>query len=260
MIRHQILLSSSYSEGTRICLDFTDSDYHVVKDAIDRVSKAYDGKRVSFSVHTIHTDSADWSSVVKKDPYFDDVHLVETVEEFVEKIQKDRYLDGVDVAKYILSTQDCTHTRIQKLAYMCYADYLCKTKEQLFKDKIYAFEYGPVVGSIYQTLRGYSKEHPTKYIDDTKTFRRADISAQIKSRILFAEDGDEKLKSMEETLKKFDSVSTEDLIKLTHMEKTPWSVATERRRSQDDDSYYTPIKDEDILEYHSNEEVSIQPQ
>jgi len=253
MIKHQILLSSSYSEGTRICLDFPDCDQAVVKDAIDRINMAYDGKAVYFSTHTVHTDSADWSSVVEKDPYFDDVRVIGTVDDFVMMIQKDRYLVGLDVAKYILSKQSCTHTRIQKLTYMCYADYLCKTGDRLFVDNIYAFEHGPVIDSVYQALRDHSKEHPAEPIDSDKMISRMDLLAQIRSRILFAEDGEEKLRSIEETLKKYDPISTDNLVKITHSKQSPWDVTCERAHERHDAHIYLTMEDDDIRTYHHNE-------
>jgi len=256
MIKHQILLSSSYSKGSRICLDFPDCDYSVVKGAIDRVSSAYDGKRVSFSTHTIHTDSADWSSVVERDPYFDDVQVVETVDEFVKIIQEDRYLDGIDVAKYILSKEACTHTKVEKLTYICYADYLCSTGKKLFEDKVFAFMYGPVVDTVFQTLRDYSKEKPSTVIDDTVVFSKMNISIQMRSRILFAEDGEEKLASIEKTLSKYRFITGKELVDLTHRENTPWEVTVRKHKDPFGGKCHLKIRDSDIKKYHHFEELS----
>ena len=254
MIKHQILLSSSYSRGSRICLDYPDCDYSIVKDAIDRVSSAYDGKRVSFSTHTIHTDSVDWSSVVEKDPYFDDVKVVDTVDEFVKIIQEDRYLDGIDVAKYILTKEACTHTKVEKLTYMCYADYLCSTGKKLFEDRVFAFKYGPVVDSVYKAFREHSKEKPSTAIDDMTVLSKMNLSIQMRSRILFAEDGEEKLASIERTLGKYKSISGMDLVDLTHRENTPWEV-TVRGRKDPFDGKHLKIRDSYIKKYHCFEEL-----
>lgn len=61
---------------------------------------------------------------------------------------------------YILARHTCTHLELEKLGYMCYADYLCRTGKKLFKDTVYAFKYGPVVESVYEKYKG------TKEIED----------------------------------------------------------------------------------------------
>lgn len=251
MIKHQILLSSSYSEGTRICLHFTDCDTGTIRDAMDRINSAYGGKRVSFSTHMIHTDSSSWESVVERDPYFDDVRVISDVDEFVRTIQKDRYLEGIDVAKYILSKENCTHTRIEKLTYMCYADYICRTGDRLFSDKVYAFKFGPVVETVYRAFRDYSKEHSGLKIDEKKEYS-VDLMLQMRSRILFSEDGDRKLESIDDTLKRYKGTSTDELVDLTHREGSPWYVTYMGR--QQPPRRYTVISDENIIRHHHSEE------
>ena len=257
MIRHQIILSSSYSEGVRICLDFPECSPEDLKTAIEKISSAYDGKRVSFSTHMVHTDSYDWDSVIEKDPYFDDVRVIDSVDDFVEIIKKDRYLTGMDVAKYILSKQKCTHTRLEKLTYMCYADYLCATKEKLFDDEIYAFQYGPIVESVYKQFREYSKEHPGAIIDDEKddgSCYSLDLRIQMRSRILFSEDGEKKLDSIDRTIDRYYSMKTDQLVELTHTEGSPWHITKSKKRILFEALPYIKIADDDIMKYHHAEE------
>lgn len=71
--------------------------------------------------------------------------------------KKDRKLKGIDVAKYILSKTPCTQLKLQKLVYLCFADYLCDTGKELFTDKIYAFKYGPVVDLTHKDNAPWSK-------------------------------------------------------------------------------------------------------
>ena len=127
-------------------------------------------------------------------------HVKISLEEFIKLIQKDRQLQGIDIAKYILSKIKCTQLKLQKLVYLCFADYLCDTGKKLFTDKIYAFKYGPVVDTVYKKYREYGY----KSIDDeTGDIDSKNISEMpSKSRILFAEDGTEKISSIEKTLQK----------------------------------------------------------
>ena len=249
MIRHCIILSSSYSTGRRICLHYTGDDYSKIDDAITKIRGTYDGKIVPYSTYIVHTDLPDWESVIDKDPYFDDVEVIDTLDEFVERISRDRYLKGLEVARYIMSKYQCTHTRLEKLTYMCYADYLCSTGERLFEDKIYAFDHGPVIDSVYKTFSSESREHPCCTLDPTKILKGESLSP-IKSRILFSEDGLKKIESIDRTLKRYEEVSTVDIVSLTHKDGTPWSVT-------DKSVMYAEITDEAILNYHSKESSDV---
>ncbi len=271
MIRHCIILSSSYSTGRRICLHYTGDDYSKIDDAITKIRGTYDGKIVPYSTYIVHTDLPDWESVIDKDPYFDDVEVIDTLDEFVERISRDRYLKGLEVARYIMSKYQCTHTRLEKLTYMCYADYLCSTGERLFEDKIYAFSYGPVIDSVYKAFSSESREHPCCTLDSAKILKdhptpyvgdfaysnsdsteilKGESLSPIKSRILFSEDGLMKIESIDRTLKKYEDVATSDLISLTHKDGTPWSVTDRNVR-------YAEITDEAILNYHSKESSDV---
>ena len=245
MIRHCILLSSSYSTGRRIGLHYAGDDDQVFQSAVRKVASAYDGKIVSFSTHTIHTDSDSWESVVKKDPYFDDVALIGSPDEFVELIQKDRYLTGLEVSSYILTRVPCTHTRLEKLTYMCYADYLCDTGTPLFRDRIFAFEYGPVVESVYKRYRSQdtaSKGYPIK----EPILDKKDLKMPFESRILFSEDGLKKKGSIDSTLSRLSGYKTEQMVEMIHRDETPWAVSY-------DGSLYKEITDGSILSHHRNE-------
>lgn len=252
MIVHRIVLSSSYSTGRRICLHFTDCDERTFSSILGKVKGAYGGKAVPLSIHMIVTSSKEWKSVVKADPYFSDVVEIRDVDEFVSLLQKDRYLKGTDVARYILSKGPCTHTRLEKLTYMCYADYYCEFGQRLFEDKIYAFKLGPVVESVYREYSVYSRVYPGErihYDDDIDDDIMHDEKHKmpIKSRIMFSEDGQRKLRSIERSLERYHGYSTDGLVQLTHREGTPWFV-TEK-------GTYQTISDDDIRKYHRFEMI-----
>lgn len=69
--------------------------------------------------------------------------------------------------------------------YLCYADYLCDTKENLFDDKIYAFKYGPVIESVYETFKksGYDD---LKAEDDSILYDESKKDMAFRSRIYCA--------------------------------------------------------------------------
>ncbi len=242
MVKHYIFLSSSYSLGTRIALDYVleqNLDFAKLDSILDTIINEC-GEDVSISTHSILTDSASWDSVPKKDHFFKDVKLIKSLDEFISLIKKDRVIDGLDVATYLLCKIKCTHLKIEKLAYLCFAEYLCKYDKELFKDYIYAYKYGPVVNSIYQKYKGYDNKNIS--ID-------SNLTLPFRSRILFAEDGLNKAFSIDETLEKYGNLSASDLVTLTHRKDTPWYVSGAGK------DVYKIIDNDTIKQYHCNEMI-----
>ena len=240
-------MSSSYIDGTRIAFDITKDSLLKETEIAKILQKIKNscGNDVPLSTHFIETQSASWTSVQEYDPFFENVVCVESISDFISKIAAGRVLSGLDVAVYILSKKRCTHLSLEKLVYFAYADYLCQYAARLFEDKIYAFIYGPVIKSVYDTYRknGY------KYLDPNTSNRLLQTSVKempAKSRILFAENGAEKLSSIDQTLKKYGHFTANELVDLTHREGSPWSRVGGVKE-------YQLISDELIMQYHSVE-------
>ena len=225
------------------------SDTSKVSMMIDSINSLYGGKPVSLSVHVKVTEDDSWESVVKKDPYFEDVRVIPSSQKFKSLILRDRFLKGVDVADYILTRLKCTHLKLEKLTYLCYADYLCKTGKKLFDDKIYAFKYGPVVETVRRKYDEISKEHPGEYLQPQLLQFKPSHRLATRSRITFSEDGTEKLFSIEDTISKYRHYTGEQLMALTHKEGTPWSITYKAGEK------FVPIADSTIKEYHLQEQV-----
>lgn len=83
--------------------------------------------------------------------------------------------------------------KTNKLVYYCFADYLCKYRKRMFGDKIYAFDYGPVVETVRE-----------RYIDKNQDINTgSEFYMAVRSRIIFSENGDKKLESIDNTLEKY---------------------------------------------------------
>lgn len=246
MIKHFMILSSSYSAGQRIAMHYIIDEKMSPEMLIGEVKKIKElcGETVSISTHYVETDSESWKSVVEKDGFFESVRVVETLVEFVNLISVDRVLKGLDIAKYILASHICTHLELEKLVYMCYADYLCSTHEKLFGDKIYAFKYGPVIESVYEEYKGMKDIEEGLAKDEHLDEDYAKMPAR--SRILFAEDGISKIAHIDETLQKCSGLSASELVNITHVSGGPWD-------SVDKDGSYAEIPDSVILERHFKE-------
>jgi len=243
MVKHYIIISSSYSNGTRIAYDIVGKNaVEKIKDIIYKITNTC-GNDVPLSTHSINTDDESWDSVIRYDPFFKDIVAIDTIDKFIELINNDRTLKGLDVAKYVLSRiKKCTHLKLQKLVYLCYADYLCKTGNKLFTSEIYAFSYGPVIDDVYEACKKYGSLE----IDNGDEITGSVNELPAQSRILFTKDGIIKLDSINKTLKNYSHLTATALVKLTHQEETPWSYT-------DSSIQYNVIIDEDILKYHCNE-------
>lgn len=241
-----MILSSSYSTGKRIAMHYVIDKQMNPEMLLGEVKKIKElcGETVSISTHYIETESASWKSVVEKDGFFEDVKVVEALEEFINLILADRVLNGLDIAKYILATRVCTHLELEKLVYMCYADYLCSTHKRLFEDKIYAFRYGPVIKSVYEQYKGMKGIEEGMAVDEKWDEDYAKMPAR--SRILFAEDGIEKIAHINITLEKYSCLSATELVNITHVAGGPWD-------SVEKDGSYVEIPDSIILEKHFKE-------
>ena len=246
MVKHYIIMSSSYTDGTRVALDITEGSL-LNSEAIAKIIKEIKqscGKDVPLSTHLIGTESDSWESVMEYAPFFEDVAYTKAVADFTEKISKSRVLSGLDVANYILSKIRCTHLSLEKLVYFAYADYLCEHSERLLEDQIYAFTHGPVVDSVYRAF----KRSGSQYVKLLEFGVDSDVRGGVKelparSRILFAKDGVEKLLSIDQTIEKYGKYAAGSLVELTHRPGSPWSHT-------DSSKAYQTISDELIIEHH----------
>lgn len=235
--KHFIILGSSYKQGKRIGLHTTSS-----KD-MDKYISLYKAKnnKPPISFHIIDTNDKSFESVVNKDPFFDGIKIIADFDAFCDLLEENEEINGLDVAYYILSKIPCCHTKLEKLVYYTYADYLEQTKKPLFKDRIFAFNYGPVIESVYNKFkRKYDLENTNDIVEKYSEM-------PIKSRILASEDGVNKLYSIDKTLKKYGGYSAKKLVELTHCKNSPWDNTAKGE--------YKTISNKSILAYHKYETI-----
>lgn len=243
MVKHIIILGSSYKTGERIALDYpeTDKRYTNAFTDIKKIKQALQDETV-IATHILRAKSENWEDVVALDPFFDKIRIIKDGKEFIKLLYEDKHLTSIDVAEYILSNVRCSHIKLEKLAYYCYADYLCDYNERLFEDKIYAFKYGPVINNVYKKYRGLSEDEVNGLLPV-----EGDYNIPIKSRILISKNGKHKLASIDATLEKYMGKSAMELVNLTHKENTPWAF------NDRGETPYKLIADKDIKKYHCNE-------
>lgn len=221
MIKHIIFLSSSYSQKERIAYHVPIEqplDIQKVVSAQNYIFENVSGK-TQYSIYSVSTMDKTWESVVKLDRFYADVKMIPDIKCFVEIIQKDLEIEAMDVAKYIISSTNCTHLKLQKLLFLCYQKYLKLTDKKMFKDKIYAYDLGPVISSVYQEFKrtpGTVTLKNDDVIDDSYEYLAK------KSRIIFARDGMKILSCIDEILQRYGHMDAKQLVSLTHRNGSAW--------------------------------------
>lgn len=251
MYKHLIILGSAYSIGRRICLHYVlneKADFDIVDKDIEYVkNKCKNALHLSFNY--IQTDDVDWDSVVKHDGYFKNIKVIDDVDEFINLLDEDRFLNGLDVAQYILTLVPCTHLKLEKLVYLCYADYVCKYNRSLFTDRIYAYRLGPIISSVYKK---YKKKKDVLYSEEDNEVveNNSKLYLPIKSRIMASKYGSDIIFSIDDTIKKYGNMSAYDLVSLTHKNNSPWSIV-----GYDENEKPKLIVKDVIMNYHKYEEI-----
>lgn len=134
----------------------------------------------------------------------------------------------LDVSAYVVNYSNkkeysISNLRLQKLLYFIQAFYLIKENKPCFKEKIFAWELGPVVPEVYHVYKQYGSRH----IPPVKTyFKIKDDSLWKTERIRY---DDEKIsvedkKMINSVVDKFSEYSSYDLVELTH-DQDPWNNA-----------------------------------
>ena len=97
-----------------------------------------------------------------------------------------------------------SNMKLQKLLYYCQGFYYAKNEELLFEDKIYAWQYGPVVPDVYHNF----KQHLSKGIP----------KENIPSKFNLL---DKEIEMIDEVYNYFNQFSAIKLMNMTHSE-SPW--------------------------------------
>lgn len=226
MYDHFLLIVPFHKSGHRIAwhkLLIEEEDYNYVDNVLSEIEKNVG--ELNMSSHIVSTESKDVQSISEKDMFFSDIAIFEKEEEFLFHYKSEVSLDATDVATFILSFgKNITHLKLQKLLYLCYEDFYIKYKKTLFKDRILAFPYGPVIKNVYDEYSEHGKNTIEFKEDDSVFFSKLDFKGTPSfSKILFSENGIIAMESILSTLKKQNDKTAFDLVEITHKKGTPWS-------------------------------------
>ncbi|AXY26242.1 hypothetical protein CL176_09670 [Suicoccus acidiformans] len=220
-----------------------------MNELIDSLKSHY--PEIGYGFHSLTTDAQTWESVCQKDSYFSDLRYYDDILEFGHAISLDLEISAVDVAMFFLSFDSYTQLQIQTMVYLAYADYLKLTGKELFREEIEAWEYGPVIRSVYDIFEKYGSDKITDgEIIEQEYRKRTSGPVQAFARMRRVRDSKNILSVLTNIQTNFKKLSGEKLINLTHQSNLPWEHAYESEANN-------VITNELILKYHDKDKLAI---
>lgn len=106
---------------------------------------------------------------------------------------------------------DLTNMKLQKLVYIAQGFALAVRQEGLFNENVHAFQWGPVIPTLYNAIKDYGK-HP---ITEKIPLRLGDKSIDL-------EDGSFESSVIKTVWRKYGKFTAAQLSTITHQPGTPW--------------------------------------
>lgn len=231
------LIALAKVAGDEFAYHYATDDVAVLAEKKAELRSIPQNLRSFFAVHMLQTDSADFASVQKMDPYFASTEEIKTVPEFIARLQKHATLTTVDVASFIQHKYQLNAFVLQKIVYYVYAELLIRLKQPPFKASFIAYERGPVDEQVRRAHK--QAELPT-------------LSTELGKKIFLLQNRKQYFEVIDEIVAKyrqyFSDAWDDESKNLTHKAGTPWSRAHQR-------GYNAPITDDEIIKFHYLETV-----
>lgn len=119
--------------------------------------------------------------------------------------------NALDIAKYLIckfnnENKTITQLKLQKLLYFIEAYYMAYyDKDSLYKEEFYAWTYGPVIKEVYEKYKVFMSDAIIEDDCDNTTILDQDVE-----------------ESIDTICSTFGNLTAYDLIKITHMQGSPW--------------------------------------
>ena len=119
------------------------------------------------------------------------------------------------------------HLRLQKLVYIAHGWCLAELEKPLINEPVQAWQYGPVIKSLYHAL----KFKGSSEITDPITLPEDDDFGIVRQVARIVPNDDEDIqKLLEKVWERYKTSSGADLIEATHKEGTPWDRVYKKGR------------------------------
>ncbi len=153
----------------------------------------------------------------------------------------DPFTDVSAIANYFIeqSRKDkikLTNLSMQKLVYFAYGRVMGYTKEKLFYDRIEAWQFGPVIPSLYHQLKRYGSKPVTEKILEYDYDKNMFFSWNLA-------EGTALRKLMGIVWRRYKSLPPNEMVALTHKPGTPWFETVREH------GYKAEIRDDLIYEH-----------
>ncbi len=128
---------------------------------------------------------------------------------------------------------------VQKLVYIAHGWNLAVNNEPLIDEPFQAWDYGPVVPSLYRALRRYGADPVARLIrvgDVNDTYDESDVVARLEPA---------EVRVIDQIWNDFKGFEAFQLSALTHKERSPWHVTMHAKGKNQ------PIANNDIQGYFS---------
>lgn len=206
-----------------------DSSFLAYKDVLQKLESSILNKK-TYSIYLLESKNETWKSVIEENKYFSSIKEpinIMFVSQFIE-ILNNIEITSLDVAKYILKIEKCTHLRLQKLLYLTYSKYLKKYNKKLFKEEFFAWKYGPVNKYVFNYFKNIenTNELTTEFsvlqLND-KDKREFPNFANEYENISLSPNFVEISQIVNEIVNEYKSISTFKLVELLHSEDSAWN-------------------------------------
>lgn len=105
----------------------------------------------------ITIESADWHSILEKDPYFESLEILDEAQ-FCDRLSASVSINAVDAAKAILSMTAYCPLKLQMLLYYSQKYHLAKTGKPLFPDLAEEGDCGSVTPEVFRKYGKFGSE------------------------------------------------------------------------------------------------------
>jgi uncharacterized phage-associated protein len=134
-----------------------------------------------------------------------------------------------------------TQMQIQKLVYISHGFHLALTTTPLIDEPVQAWQYGPVISSLYDEFRGFGNQP----ITSEATITIIDDNFNVNSIIPRIND-EQTTQLINAVWNKYNVYSGPNLSDLTHKAGTPWSTTLQFN------NFFSTIDNKVIQDYYAN--------
>ena len=225
MINHYIILADGWSVSSRIALRYTFDgkiDGDAFRSDVKHIQNCYEHDLAPISVHTCQSKSTDWESVVNKDPYFKNVLVLDSVDEFTSILKKNETPRSDVISQYILNITECDLQRLSYLLYICNMEYALNCGYNLFED-------GMDIMNGLPTFKKLDNALETGYLikDNNEMIRPKACKSSSEARIITSSDGVNRRSVVRKVVETCKEMTTQELERMIRSEKPESMVSAE---------------------------------